>query len=1339
MPKPVNPWQTSELSASPSALSASDQTEAGPSNNRPPTPIFGPPSEAGEVGTLGPYRIVKQLGEGGMGAVYAAIDTRLNRRLALKVMLPRFAADASAKERFLREARAAAQITHDNVVTVYEADERDGVPYIAMQFLEGYPLDQYLKKKGNPPLAQVLRIGREAAAGLAAAHKLGLVHRDIKPANLWLEAPEGRVKVLDFGLAKPMDGEVELTKSGAIVGTPAYMSPEQARSKKVDHRSDLFSLGAVLYRLCTGRLPFEGANTMAVLMALGTEEPPAVWLVNPDLPQALGELIHRLLAKDPGQRVQTADELVKRIRKIEDELAIPTAKAVGAPAPTVEPMVVTAPSGANPFADIDLTEHELKEANVPKRNPTPARKRSGDSAKWVLVGVAALVLVIGGVGAFWMTRENKPKNDPPDNTNTGGDGKTTTGGTGTRTANPFALEFSGEASVGMEPLPFEMDSSKPSTIEAYCMRAPSGHKDNGSWPIYVEFAGLSAQGNVWDFWVRSSQDGYQPSHEVIAPAVDNAETHVAGVFTGKELRLYINGKLAKSKDVTGITPRTVGKPVTLGQGYAGRLREVRISKVARYQNDFTPKPWFETDKDTVALYHCDEGQGTEVKDSSGNNHHGKIVGAKWVRTTDSPDRKAALYVLSVGGSVKVSGEDRNIIAAADLPKGRFTLTHVSLDARVITDAGLAIFKDCKGIIHLGLSNTAVTDAGLANFKDCKGITDLWLHFTSVTDAGMANFRDCKELAQLNVGTTKVTDVGLANFRDCKRLTILYLNTLVTDEGLANFEDCKELATLYLNGCTAVTDAGLAHLKNSKALTHLDLGGTKVTDIGLGHFRDCPGLTQIHLNRTKITGSGLVNFKDCKNLTNLYLTDTAVTDAGLTHVKDCTGLSHLHLTNTSVGNAGLANLKACQGLAHLYLGGTAVTDDGLAVFKNRKGLAILILVDTRTTDAGLDHLRDCTGLQHLDVRNTKVTPQAAAKLHASVPGCKIEHDGGTIEAEDPDRKGAEYVISVGGIVQVNGAGPDIRAATDLPKSHFSLTYVNLNGQAVTDAGLANFLGCKAITSLALTGTNATDAGLASFKDCKGLTYLELTGTKVTAVGLAHFKGCKNLATLILTDVGVTDSGMANFKDCVGMIKLGLAGAKLTDAGLVHVKGFTALKHLNLSSSSITDAGLAHLKDCTELTELALNSTKVSGASLSAFKNCKNLVFLNLNATAVSETGLESFKGCKNLATVDLAGTGLTDAGLANFKDCKSLARADLAATKITDAGLVHLKDWKALQHVSVWANDVTDAGLVHLAECTALLHLDVGKTKVTAKGLAAFHATVPGCKIVHDGGTIEAGK
>src|SRR5262245_37237162 len=223
---------------------------SGPSlYQREPEPNFGPPEKPGEVGTLGRYRVLKKLGRGGMGAVYLCYDATLGRRIALKVMLWEFATNAEARERFIREARTAAMVRSDNVVTIFDVGSERGVPFIAMEYLLGYPLDQYLRVTGELSLAQILRVGRETALGLAAAHELGLVHRDIKPGNIWLEAPHGRVKLLDFGLARATHDDTHLTTSGVIIGTPAFMSPEQARGIPLDGRSDLFSLGVVLYRL----------------------------------------------------------------------------------------------------------------------------------------------------------------------------------------------------------------------------------------------------------------------------------------------------------------------------------------------------------------------------------------------------------------------------------------------------------------------------------------------------------------------------------------------------------------------------------------------------------------------------------------------------------------------------------------------------------------------------------------------------------------------------------------------------------------------------------------------------------------------------------------------------------------------------------------------------------------------------------------------------------------------------------------------------------------------------------------------------------------------------------
>lgn len=285
--------------------------------------FLAPPEWPDEIGRLGPYRILSVLGQGGMGVVFRAHDPALDRLVALKVMPPRMAAVPTAKERFLREARAAAALKHPHVVTVFQVGEDRGVPFLAMEFLEGEPLDDRIRREGRLPLAEVLCIGREAALGLAAAHARGVVHRDIKPANLWLEGPTGHVKVLDFGLAQAAADQVHLTQFGTIVGTPAYMAPEQAEGKPVDSRCDLFSLGCVLYQMSTGSLPYQGESTIAVLRALALHEPPPVGELRPDAPRELSTLVGRLLAKNPADRLPSAREVVETLRTLEQLPALP--------------------------------------------------------------------------------------------------------------------------------------------------------------------------------------------------------------------------------------------------------------------------------------------------------------------------------------------------------------------------------------------------------------------------------------------------------------------------------------------------------------------------------------------------------------------------------------------------------------------------------------------------------------------------------------------------------------------------------------------------------------------------------------------------------------------------------------------------------------------------------------------------------------------------------------------------------------------------------------------------------------------------------------------------------
>jgi serine/threonine protein kinase len=286
-----------------------------------------------ELGRLGPYRVLEVVGSGGMGVVFRAEDPQLRRQIALKAMLPALAASASARQRFLREAQAAAAIKHDHIVTIHQVGEDRGAPFLAMEFLEGESLEARLRRGGKVPVPEALRIGREIAEGLSAAHERGLIHRDIKPTNVWLEGKRARVKILDFGLVRATTDDSTLTSQGAVVGTPAYMAPEQANGEPVDLRSDLFSLGCVLYRMLTGLPPFKGVNAFATMTAVTTHTPRPPRDVDPAIPPALSDLVMRLLAKNPAERPASAQEVADVLATL----------AVERPAPAATPAPVASP------------------------------------------------------------------------------------------------------------------------------------------------------------------------------------------------------------------------------------------------------------------------------------------------------------------------------------------------------------------------------------------------------------------------------------------------------------------------------------------------------------------------------------------------------------------------------------------------------------------------------------------------------------------------------------------------------------------------------------------------------------------------------------------------------------------------------------------------------------------------------------------------------------------------------------------------------------------------------------------------------------------------------------
>ena len=289
--------------------------------------LLAPTDDDRMIGRLGTYEVVGVIGSGGMGVVLKAFDVPLNRFVAIKVLAPHLGSSGAARKRFSREAQAAAAVVHDNVIEIHGVDNLQGLPYLVMPYVPGPSLQRRLDDDGSLALVEILRIGVQAASGLAAAHAQGLVHRDVKPANILLADGVERVKLTDFGLARAAD-DASLTKTGIIAGTPQYMSPEQARGDAVDQRSDLFSLGSVLYAMCTGRAPFRAETSYGVLRRITDAEPKPIQGINPNIPQWLCQIIVSLMSKQPDDRFESAAEVADLLEECLAHVQQPTVVAL---------------------------------------------------------------------------------------------------------------------------------------------------------------------------------------------------------------------------------------------------------------------------------------------------------------------------------------------------------------------------------------------------------------------------------------------------------------------------------------------------------------------------------------------------------------------------------------------------------------------------------------------------------------------------------------------------------------------------------------------------------------------------------------------------------------------------------------------------------------------------------------------------------------------------------------------------------------------------------------------------------------------------------------------------
>lgn len=636
---------------------------------------------------LGNYLVLDKIGQGGMGQVFKAEHRRMKRVVALKVLPASRVKDPSDVQRFQRELRAVARLSHPNIVTAFDADEAKGVHYYVMEYVEGADLSSLVRKGGVLTPEQSVDYVTQAARGLQYAHEQGIVHRDIKPSNLLVDR-HGTVKVLDMGLARFDDGDAALTNTGAVMGTVDFMSPEQALdSKHADSRSDIYSLGCTLWFLLTGRPVYEGDTVMKKLLAHRDTEAPSLCSVRNDVPPLLDGIFKKMVAKDSVNRYKSMADVIAALAGCRLASNAPTESIGGG-------MVADAPDTADTalqrlFASVETgaapdtppgppqvaSRAETLQSGFLDQTMTPGlsrlrRARSGGSLwgelrglvlrdKRIAVGIAAAVLALLVVGALARNRprpEQRPRTANPGGGPVpvassvaaagNGGGQPTTNAAQTSQADPRrdgGLSFDGDGDY-IEVPSLIYDDTRAATLEAWVR--PGAQQDGAnlfSW-LGPRWISIYQAGGRWGVGMRAS-DGTGQLRASIGAYQLGEWTHVAGVYKGDQLQLFINGRPVGTNAgqmpllptvgglfIGGAPVDRLGHSPDQERWFVGDIREVRVSQhddLPRYTQRFAPPESLEVDADTVALYRFVEGTGNLIHDASGNGHHGTIAGATW--------------------------------------------------------------------------------------------------------------------------------------------------------------------------------------------------------------------------------------------------------------------------------------------------------------------------------------------------------------------------------------------------------------------------------------------------------------------------------------------------------------------------------------------------------------------------------------------------------------------------------------------------------------------------------------------------------------------------------------
>lgn len=1326
----LNPTANSDV---PLASEASEMDEA--------LRFLSPPQQAGELGRLAGYRVLRQLGEGGMGLVLEAEDIKLRRRVALKVMKPEIAKKQQHRERFLREARTAAQVEHDHICPIFQVGDENGVPFIAMPFLKGEALDARLKRQRPLPIDEAVRIVREVAEGLQAAHSVGLVHRDIKPGNVWLETLANRlprVRILDFGLARARLEEAHLTQSGAIIGTPAYMAPEQARSQPVDHRADLFSLGVMLYEMTTGRRPFTGTDTMSVLTSLAVDTPSSPRELTPAVPESLSNLTMRLLAKKAEQRPASARDVADELMQVLVQTSRPMVEAMPGSAPLSQPSPVSA-TIEEPWAGIDDASELADVTSQAAVKPSPPR--FSNSMIWIAAGVLSLAAIAGIV---YLTSRDGPGNDQ--------------------------VAKKEEPKKEPVPIPPRKDKATPSEMNRKAIedvhthmhmvvKLPSGMTQTVTpeQPLPAgpfELCQLSCNG--------SPMPPDMAGRCAAAIAGQKSFTTIADPFM--TIR-WTENEFAKLADTTAreslvefktgleLTPKTVE--------LIGRFPQLKIACF------FAEKADDETVVNLAKL-------GREVWIIIDLGKSGKVTAKGWAALANLP--MSEWTILRPRGLDQVALE-----AISKMPQ----LHSLTIGEGELNADGIKALSMCPKLVWLNLGISRIDSDAFKHFAGFRSLSNLHLHQTAISDDDVPHLAANKALRNLNLGGTKITETGAkALAAALPRCEIAWGDGKVIQPSDAHYREAIRLVAipnvklgLKLADGKVITATTAAEIPNEPfTLIIIERRDGALTDDDLKRLEQTPTLTSLIIpGRGDFSESALRSLLAIQNkLESLYLAQRVLTDECLKEIGDLKELSNLHVgaTGSLITDAGIAHLVGLSQMKQLTLHGTGLSDAGVKQLIGLKGLTWLNISDTTVSDASIETLGKFDRLIELNLKGTRITEAGFKKLQAALPKCKIdwEDSNRTIAAALLARAGFEITLNLPDGNSVSPKKPD-----DLPAGSFSVVGVQVRGAPLTNAELALISRLPALNALrCITGHNTTTEGLGRLLSLKpSLTSLGLGAGPVLDDGLKVIAQLSGLTNLAIDRTRISDAGLAHLAPLAHLEILYLYGTGISDAGLKHLVGFPKLSTLVLDDTAVSDEGLDTLAGMKALTTLYIRNTQITEDGQrklqAALPKCKisweardrgvatsllsaggfTVTVKTPDGKTTTATKLDELpegawsviavvsKGrpfdddqailvsqLGSLQTLTcITGQKLTNRGLERLLAVRSTLRSlVLSAGSLTDESLKLIGQFTAVQSLTIDRNPITDAGLAHLAglkEVSMFVAYNTGITDVGLKHLAGW--------------------